>query len=377
MSIFEFVRKYVQRFQREAGIFALASLMVGSMLSCTASAQTVNSKLRKHKMDIVLPLTVYFIDVEGGQATLFVTPEHQSLLIDTGWADHEGRDADRILAVAKQADLDHIDFVLLTHYHADHVGGVPQLVARIPVAEFIDHGPLREPNDKSTAKGYNAYQQLLAQAHMKRILATPGMKLPLDGMTATIVSADGNLLSEPLTGAGQRNSYCETAPQIPADQTENARSVGMVLQYGKMRLIDLGDLTQDKEMQLMCPNNKLGKVDVYVVSHHGFNQSGSAAFVDGIAPRVAIMDNGEHKGGSPSAWEIIEKSPGLKDLWQLHYSAEGGAKDNVAAPYIANPKGTDKGYSLKLTAYPNGRLEVFNSRTGQNKVYLPAAPTHP
>ena len=148
-------------------------------------------------------------------------------------------------------------------------------------------------------QGYDAYQKLLVQTHMKHLLATPGMKLPLFGLTATVVSADGNMLASPLPGAGEPNSYCKVSEQRPTDQTENARSVGMVLQYGKLRLIDLGDLTWDKEMQLMCPNNKLGKVDVYVVSHHGWDHSGSPAFVDGIAPRVAIMDNGENKGGSP------------------------------------------------------------------------------
>ncbi len=334
-----------------------------------AQAQVVNSKLRKHKMDILQPLTVYFVDVEGGQATLFITPEGQSMLVDTGWPDHAGRDADRIAAVAKLAGLDHLDFVLLTHYHTDHVGGVPQLLARIPVVEFIDHGPLRETTDAPTVQGYDAYQKLLVQTHTKHLLATPGMKLPLYGLTATVVSADGNMLAAPLPGAGEQNSFCKVSEQRPTDQTENARSVGMVLQYGKLRLIDLGDLTWDKEMQLMCPNDKLGKVDVYVVSHHGWDHSGSPAFVDGIAPRVAIMDNGENKGGSPSTWEIIEKSPRLQNLWQLHYSAEGGATHNVAAPYIANLQGKDTGNYLKLTAYPNGRLVVFNARTGQSQIY--------
>ncbi|HEX4022792.1 MAG TPA: MBL fold metallo-hydrolase [Acidobacteriaceae bacterium] len=345
----------------------VGAVMVAGMVCCSLAAQ--QSKLRKKHFQAAEPLTVYFIDVEGGQSTLFVTPEHQSLLIDTGWPDNAGRDADRIVAVAKLADLDHIDFVLLTHYHTDHTGGVPQLVARIPVVEFIDHGPLRETNDPATVKAYAAYELMLEQSHTKHILATVGMKLPLYGLTATVVSADGNLLDAPMPGAGEANAYCKVSAQRPADQTENARSVGTVFQYGKLRLIDLGDLTWDKEMQLMCPNNKLGKVDVYIVSHHGWDQSGSPAFVDGIAPRIAVMDNGENKGGSPSTWEIIEKSPRLKNLWQLHYSAEGGATHNVATQYIANPKGTHMGYYLKLTAWPNGRLVMYNPRTRQSTVY--------
>lgn len=348
-----------------------AGVLIVAAVAC-ASVMAQQSKLRKKHVQIAEPLTIYFIDVEGGQSTLFITPEHQSLLVDTGWPDNEGRDAERIAAVAKMEDLDHIDFVLLTHYHEDHTGGVPQLVAKIPVVEFIDHGPLREPNDAATAKVYAAYQNLLAQSHAKHILATVGMTLPIEGLTATIVSADGNLLTTPMpgaAGAGEPNPYCKDSEQRPADQTENARSVGMVMQFGKFRLVDLGDLTWDKEMQMMCPNNNIGKVDLYVVSHHGWDHSGSPAFVDAIAPRVAIMDNGENKGGSPGPWETIEKSPRLKQLWQLHYSAEGGETHNVPELYIANPQGTDQGYYLKVSAYPDGRMVVYSERTQKTTVY--------
>ena len=113
------------------------------------------------------PLEIYFVDVEGGQATLFVTPEGESLLIDTGWSGFEGRDADRIVAAAKKAGLSKIDFVLITHYHRDHVGGAPQLAAKIPIGAFIDHGPNRESNDADTEAGWQAYQKLLADKKIK------------------------------------------------------------------------------------------------------------------------------------------------------------------------------------------------------------------
>lgn len=337
-------------------------------------AQTENPNFRKHAVTFAKPLTVYFVDVEGGQSTLFVTPSHQSLLVDTGWPDNDGRDADRILQVAKQAGLDHIDYLLITHFHVDHVGGVPNLVKKIHVDTFIDHGVNRETTDAVTEQGFERYQAVLTQSHAKHILAKPGEAIPLTGLTTTIVSADGNTFDTALPGAGQPNPYCKNCPTRPPDKTENGRSVGIVMQYGKMRLVDLGDLTWDKEMQLMCPDNKLGQMDVYVVSHHGWYPSSSPAFVDGIAPRVAIMDNGEKKGGSPGPWESIEKSPRLKDLWQLHYSAEGGAGHNVAAPYIANLQGASvkdgsDGHYIRLLAYPNGKLVVFNSRTNQSKTY--------
>ena len=143
-----------------------------------------------------------------------------------------------------------------------------------------------------------------------------------------VASADGAVIAGPLPGAGEENPACKGGEQYPADQTENLRSLGTVITFGKLRILDLGDLTHDKEMELMCPRNKLGKIDIYIVSHHGWSQSGSPALVYGITPRVAIMDNGGKKGGTPSVWDIIEKSPGLENLWQLHFSDEGGAVHN-------------------------------------------------
>jgi len=339
-------------------IFARRMLQVVLVLCAVVAAQGQRSdKLR-----------VFFIDVEGGQATLFVTPEGESLLIDTGWPGNAGRDADRIVAEAKKAGLSKIDYVLITHFHDDHVGGVPQLVARMPVGTFIDHGPNRELDHGVTEHGYAEYQKVLAAGGSKHITVKPGHVLPIKGFRATVVSADGALIAKPLAGAGQSNPACQSSPAKAADQTENARSLGIEIDFGKLKMVDLGDLTWDKEMELMCPVNKLGHMDVLIVSHHGWYQSSSPAFVYGIHPRVAIMDNGEKKGGSPATLDTLHSSPGLEALYQLHYSDESAGK-NTATGYIANLQGTDPGNPIELTASADGSFSVTNTRTKETKLF--------
>jgi competence protein ComEC len=318
------------------------------------------------------PLEIYFVDVEGGQATLFVTPEGHSLLIDTGWPGFAGRDADRIVAAAKKAGLSKIDFVLLTHYHMDHAGGVAQLAARISIGAFIDHGANREPGEKATEQAWKDYQKVIAEKGVKRIIAKVGDILPIEGIRAEVVSSDGVLLAKPLPGAGSQNAACSTTAVHPVDRTESARSLGTILSFGKVRILDLGDLTWEKELGLVCPVNKLGAVDVFVVSHHGSPESNSPALLAAISPRIAIMDNGAAKGGSPAAWDTVKNSPKLEDLWQLHYSSDGGAAHNSADALIANPAGPDAGNYLKVSVWPDGNLEVFNSRTQSAIHYAPA-----
>jgi competence protein ComEC len=311
-------------------------------------------------------LEIFFIDVEGGQATLFVTPAGQSLLIDTGWAGNAYRDANRILAAAKHAKIKKIDYVLITHFHADHVGGVPQLAAKIPIGTFIDHGPNGESSRESN-RLYADYQKAIAGAN--HLMPKPGDHLPIKGLDAVVVSADGNIIGQPLPGAGQPNSSCAGVEPKATDPSENARSLGVVMTLGKLRLVDLGDLTWDKELELVCPNNKIGKADIFVVSHHGLDQSNSPALVHGIQPRVAIMDNSSSKGGSPSAWDVIKSSPSLEDLWQLHFADAGGKEHNAIDPFIANVTEADTGYFLHVTANADGSFEIYNPRNKFSKQY--------
>lgn len=318
-------------------------------------------------------LRVFFVDVEGGQATLFVTPVGESLLIDTGWQEHGGRDADRIVAAAHQAGLKRIDYVLVTHYHEDHVGGVPQLIARIPVGTFLDHGALYEQDHGITEQGYKLYLQQVAAGKGKRITLHPGDKLPMQSLDATVISSNGAVIAKALPGAGQANPLCAQEAVAKEDLTENGHSLGVLIHFAGRSILDLGDLTKDRERALVCPNNLLGKVDIDVVSHHGWEQSSSPAFVHALQPRVAIMDNGATKGGSTPVLDVIRSSPGLETSWQLHTSEEGSAKaggveHNTAPEFIANTSGVD-GKMLELVVHMDGSYDVRNERTAKTVHY--------
>jgi len=179
----------------------------------------------------------------------------------------------------------------------------------------------------------------------------------------------GEHISAALPGAGQPNSLCASEPEAAVDTTENARSVGALIIFGKFRFLDLGDLTKRKERDLVCPNNLIGTVDLYLTTHHGWNQSNARVIVDAIHPRVSVMNNGAHKGGSPDAWETIHNSPGLQDLWQLHYALESDKAHNVPEMFIANLNENCEGKYIKVAAEPNGTFTVWNSRNDFKKTY--------
>ena len=318
------------------------------------------------------PLQIYFIDVEGGQSTLIVDPQGESLLIDTGWDDFNGRDADRIMTAAKSAGIDHIDDLIITHYHSDHAGGVPQLASRIKIGAFFDHGPNTETTVE-TRDAYAGYEKVVAQA--KRVAVKPGDEIPFKGMRVQVLTSAGQEISAPLPGAGQENPVCASGATAPADPSENSRSVGVLITFGKFRFIDLGDLTIQKELALACPRNLIGTVDLYLTTHHGTahpgsgDSSGSREIVEALHPRVAVMNNGAIKGGHPVAWQIVHDSPGLEDLWQLHFSFQGGKDHNVPEQFIANTAGTDEGNYIKVAAEPDATFTVVNSRNNYAKTY--------
>lgn len=315
-------------------------------------------------------LEIYFIDVEGGQATLIVTPTGQSLLIDAGYG-RGSRDPDRIMTAAREAGLERIDFLLVTHFHPDHVGGVPELATRIPIGTFVDYGgPLGTPYgaDRMTLRSFEAYAPVRALGlHLQ---PQPGDRLALAGVQATIVSSGGSLLSTPLHGAGRANDACETLENHPDDGTENFRSIGLVLRYGAFTFVDLGDLSGNTLPKLVCPRNLIGEASAYLIAHHGDYDSNAQAVYTALNPRVAIMNNGVTKGGDPGTFKTAHAQRGM-DLWQLHASQRPAAR-NAADEFIANLDSEEcAGHWIKMTASENGSFRVTNGRTGASRTYPP------
>lgn len=278
-------------------------------------------------------LQIYYIDTEGGQSTLFVGPTGESLLVDTGNAGE--RDLERILATLDTAGVERIDHMWSTHYHGDHIGSLLALAERVPIGHFYDHGE-PHPDDRIISGDFMAAYAALADG--RRTVVAPGDTLPMAGVEIVTAVSNGAVLQTNLPDGGGANAAC--ANLEPVDESayfdsDNGASAGFVLDFGRFRTVDLGDLTWNGELDLMCPTNPIGRVDVYLTSHHGLAQSGSPALVHGLAPRVAVMNNGTRKGGAPEAFRVLHASPGLEDLWQLHWSHNAGL-DNSPAVFIAN-----------------------------------------
>jgi competence protein ComEC len=315
-------------------------------------------------------LEIYWIDVEGGGATLIVTPQGQSLLVDTGNPTPDDRDAKRIFDATKQAGLKKLDYLWITHFHGDHVGGVPALSKMIPIEHFLDHGDSIETGTPAGAKLFADYE---AVAKGKRTVLKPGDKLPLKGLEGIVVASNGVTIAKPINGGGAANPNCAGAETKPADTTENQRSAGFLLTWNKFKFLDLGDLTWDKEMELACPANKLGTVTLYQATHHGFVRgfSGAPAHVLALQPQVVVVNDGPRKGWDPLAFDVVGKIKGLEGVWQIHQALASDAAHNVDAKMIANLEETAQcqGHWLKASVEANGSFTLTNSRTGFSKTY--------
>jgi competence protein ComEC len=330
---------------------------------------------------IVLSLTIvsaagtvdfYFIDVEGGQSTLIVTPSKEALLVDTGYAGFGDRDANRIVAAVRDAGLSHIDYLLTTHFHSDHDGGVAALARQVPIRAFIDHGKLEpsaaakaQPNWRKYLEDYKAYAGVRARG--RHVEPQPGDPLPLAGLTVTFLSSAAKTITRPLPGAGSPNGACGPSAVPAGDPLENPRSTGFLLQFGAFRFIDLGDLTGAPLFALICPNNLIGHVDLYLVPHHGGADASYPASFAAFTPRVAIVNNGATKGGSVDVFANLQSAPGLEDAWQLHTSKLEGVR-NLADDRIANLDETN-GYWIKASARDDGSFSVTNGRTQVSKTF--------
>jgi beta-lactamase superfamily II metal-dependent hydrolase len=314
-------------------------------------------------------LEIYWIDAEGGAATLIVSPSGESMLVDTANKTPDDRDAKRIFAAAQQAGLKKIDILLTTHFHSDHIGAMPALVKLIPIGMYLDHGESVEMNRPQVAAAYKAYVE---QSAGRRRILKAGDQIPLKGVDVQVIMSAGQAITKPLKGAGAPNPACTDFKAHGVEQDpDNDQSVGFVLQFGKFRFIDMGDLTWNYEQKLVCPANLIGTVDVFQTTHHGLDRSNSPQFVWAIHPKIAVMNNGPRKGGPASVFDVLRNSPGLEDIWQGHLALSTPKEVNTDEKMIANlePSAECKGNWLKLSVDPKGRYTMTNPRNGFSKTY--------
>lgn len=315
-------------------------------------------------------LEIYWIDAEGGAATLIVAPSGESLLVDTANRTPDDRDAKRIMVAVQMAGLKKIDILLTTHFHGDHIGAMAALAKLIPIGMYMDHGDSIELNRPNIAAAYKAYVGLAAG---KRKILKSGDGITLKGVEIEVVMSAGQAITKARKGGGAKNAACAAYkdPASPEPDPDNDQSVGFVLKYGKFDFIDMGDLTWKFEQKVVCPMNLIGKVDLYQTTHHGLDRSNSPQFVWAIQPTVAVMNNGPRKGGQASVFETLRKAPGLQDIWQGHLALNTPKDVNTGEAMIANlePSAECKGNLLKASVDSQGRFTMTNLRNGFTKSY--------
>ena len=314
-------------------------------------------------------LEIYWIDAEGGAATLIVAPSGESLLVDTANKTPDDRDAKRIFAAAQKAGLKKIDILLTTHFHGDHIGAMQALSKLIPIDMYMDHGESVEIARPNVAAQYKAYVEL-AGTHRRSLKA--GDKIPLKGVDIEVVISANQAITKPRAGAGEKNPTCpEYKAHDPDVDPDNDQSVGFVLKFGKFDFLDLGDLTWNSEPKLVCPNNLIGKIDLFQTSHHGLDRSNSPQLLAAIQPTVAVMNDGPRKGGPASVFETLRKVGNVQDIWQGHLALGTPKEINAPEDMIANFEATAdcKGNLLMVSVDSGGKFTMTNLRNGFSKSY--------
>ncbi len=325
-------------------------------LAAIASVLALRTDVVRAQRPVRAPLEVYFIDVEGGAATLMVTPNRESVLVDCGWPGLGDRDPKRIEHVARYVlGLERIDHFVATHWHTDHYGGIEGLAKRIPIGTYWDHGV-----PETLADDPRGYQTLIsayrrANGGKSRALK-PGDRIPLRdaGMPVElrVVAGGGKVIGEGDTAGPMSCARHRDAPV--KDESDNMRSLALHLRYGKFDFLNCGDLTWNIEHKLACPQNRVGKVDLWQVTHHGAPQSGNPALVEAIEPRCAIICNGPRKGGDPRTFATLKKTRSLEGIFQLHRNVTSTPMDNAKTTHIANPEEKCRGEFLRMTLDPSG-----------------------
>ena len=312
-------------------------------------------------------LDIYWIDVEGGAATLIVTPAGQSILMDAGWNREDARDAERIQAALSDAGIDRLDFFIASHFHGDHVGGLRALAERVPIGQFVDHG---DSVDQASERGRTTWEAYLEAVGDRRRSVRPGDKLPLHGLEFSFVAAHGDTLERPLMPLGP-NPHCGGSWPAPDESGENAVSIGYLLSLGAFQFLDLGDATVGLQLKLACPVNKLANVDIYQVPHHGNGVAPQLTWA--LEPTVAVINNGPHKGGGAEGFQVVADTPRLEDIWQGHRALDTDPVYRTADELTANLTDEDdcRGYWIKATINPDGRsYSITNGRNGASRAYL-------
>lgn len=318
-------------------------------------------------------LSIYWVDVEGGAATLIVTPAGESILIDSG--NPFERDPGRIHKIATEvAGLKKIDHLITTHFHTDHFGGAAELSALIPIGQVHDNGiPETHPdNPKDTRWPITIAPYRNFKADGRNILK-PGQEIalrqPENGpkLSLRCIAARQQYIEAPENSAP--NPLCSNAIAKPEDKSDNANSIAVVLELGPFRFFNGGDLTWNVEAGLVCPTNRVGQVDVYQVNHHGLDVSNNPVLVHSLAPTVSVMNNGTRKGTGKSTMDALRSSPGIQAMYQVHKNLREDG-ENTADEFIANLDEQCKAHHVQLTVAPDGRsYTVAIPSTGHTRSY--------